>query len=682
MTSQTCIRTRIRTRCRAPAITLAALVAAGASAVLLAACGGGAGNEAGGSPDGGTSALKASEPGDLSAYVQRVLRERATMRQAGTAPADGDRSVVPLPAGAAAPAVTATGVPFSTSLTQERDVDEPDLVKTDGVHLFSLDLQNPSRPLLRTTRRLDSGALEERGAATLALGGANALAPRGLVMAADGQALAVTSEGWAGVSGNPCADLCPPALLLPGPVWMRQLVAVERFDVADPSRPAAGTRLEFDGRLVDARRVGDHLVLVSEYQPLLAADLLPGSATPAERETAIAATRGADLLPRRWFNGAAGTEKRPLMNETDCWVQPANASLSIAVTTITVLDLRAGDLAPASRCFVGGSEALYMTPGTIYLASTRWAYSFAGGALRYPATMFTDIHKFAFDAGRVAYRASGAVEGHLGWDALRKSYRLGEHEGALRVLSFTGTVGWFTLDDAARTPPSPATLTVLREAAGGRLEAVAKLPNARRSEALGKPGEQVHGVRFAGKRAYVVTFRQIDPLYVLDLTDAADPRIAGVLEAPGFSDHLLPLSDRLLLGVGKDADAAGRAGGVKVSLFDVADAARPRELASQVFGSTGSQSGLDHSRQGLTLLQQGTVMRLSMPLFLYDARFTNARDRLQGFEVDLDAATLTTRTSIAPAPAVPPGNLAQQRSVLIGEQVYWLHGGRLSGHAW
>ncbi len=653
-------------------------VALGLLLGLLAACGGGGGEEP---PKGGagTPALKVSEPGDLTSYVQRVLRERAAQRQAGQAPVDAIGTVAPLPVGAAAPAASPT---FSRSLTQERDVDEPDLLKTDGTHLFSLDLQDGAKPLLRTTRRLASSALEERAAVALALGGATALSPRGLVMGSDGQSLAVASEGWAGVVGNPCVDICPPALVLPGPVWVRNLVAVERFGVADPARPGATARLEFDGRLVDARRVGDHLVLVSEYQPMLAADQLPANAPPADREAAIAATRGADLLPRRRL---ANGDTLRLLGETECWVQPANASLALSVTTITVLDLRAGDLAPASRCFIGGTEALYMTPQSIYLASTRWLYTTVGGVWRYPPTIRTDIHKFGFEAGRLSYRASGEVEGHLGWDAQRKSYRLGEHEGLLRVLTFTGGAGWANLADATTTPPSPATLTVLREGMGtqgGTLAVVATLPNTRRPEPLGKPGEQVHGVRFAGARGYVVTFRQVDPLYVLDLADAADPRVAGVLEVPGFSDHLVPLSDRLLLGVGKAADTAGRAAGVKVSLFDVADAARPRELASQTYGSAGSQSGLDASRQGLALLSNGQTMRLSLPLFLVDAGFTNPSERLQRFEVDLGSGALRAKPQITPPPGTPAGGLATQRSALIGENVYWLVGGRLAANDW
>jgi len=679
----------------APGLRAGILHASIALAAWLSACGGSGSTPAAPDPEPGSPALKPSQAGDLTAYVQRVLRERAAQRQAGQAVDDASRTVVALPVGAAAPATGAPPV-FSNSLVQEAGVDEPDLLKSDGVHLFSLDLESGAKPLLRTTRRLASGALEERAAVPLAFGEAGALSPRGLVLAADGRALAVASEGWAGISGNPCADICPPTVLLPGPVWMRNLVSVERFDVADPASPAATTQLSFDGRLVDARRIGDHLVLVSEYLPLLAADQLPAQAPAAEREVAIAATRGADLLPRRRLaDGSAA----PLLGETDCWVQPANASLTLAVTTVTVLDLRDATLAPKSRCFVGGTEAMYMTTASLYLASTRWAYTLAAGSggtvLRYPSTMRTDLHKFGFDAGSgtLAYRASGQVAGHLGWDPQRKSYRLGEHEGALRVLSFTGPVGWFTVADAGTTAPSPATLTVLREVMsteGGRLEAVSTLPNERRPQALGKPGEQVHGVRFAGARGYVVTFRQVDPLYVLDLAEAADPRIAGVLEAPGFSDHLVPLSPRLLLGVGKEVDAtSNRVGGVKVSLFDVGDPTRPRELATQVFGQGGSQSGLDASRHGLALLQPaGGPTRLSLPLFLVDANHGNARDRLQRLEVDLEAGTLLAKPALSPMPSpnpVPgagPGRLATQRSVLVGEQVVWLHGGRLGAHAW
>jgi hypothetical protein len=252
-------------------------------------------------------------------------------------------------------------------------------------------------------------------------------------------------------------------------------------------------------------------------------------------------------------------------------------------------------------------------------------------------------------------------------------------------LSFTGSIGWITpADRDAGTPPSPATLTVLREDSAARaLKALAQLPNPRRPQNLGKPGEQVHGVRFVGARGYLVTFRQIDPLYVLDLADPADPRIAGALELPGFSDHLVPLANNLLLGVGKDATAQGRTLGVKVSLLDVSDAAAPREIAAERFGSSGSTSALDQSRHGMGLMEVGAVTRLGLPLLLYDTQFANAREGLQRLEVDTAARTLKAKALIAPAAGSPPyADLGAQRSAMIGENLYWLRAGQLSAHVW
>jgi uncharacterized secreted protein with C-terminal beta-propeller domain len=110
---------------------------------------------------------------------------------------------------------------------------------------------------------------------------------------------------------------------------------------------------------------------------------------------------------------------------------------------------------------------------------------------------------------------------------------------------------------------------------------VGELPNAARPQPLGKPGEHLYASRFIGARGYLVTYRLTDPLYVLDLSDPGDPKMAGELHVEGYSDYLFPVSDTLLLGVGKDAVVDGGAGdgrfawyqGVKVSLIDVSEPA-------------------------------------------------------------------------------------------------------------
>ena len=107
------------------------------------------------------------------------------------------------------------------------------------------------------------------------------------------------------------------------------------------------------------------------------------------------------------------------------------------------------------------------------------------------------------------------------------------------------------------------------------------------------PGERIYAVRFTGQTAYMVTFRQVDPLFVIDLSQPDKPLVKGELKIPGFSNYLHPISSTQLIGVGYDAaEIEGRAvtTGVKLSLFDVADPSRPLELDSKVLGARGSSS--------------------------------------------------------------------------------------------
>lgn len=377
-----------------------------------------------------------------------------------------------------------------------------------------------------------------------------------------------------------------------------------------------------------------------------------------------------------------------LTRETDCYLQRGNASPDLAITTVTVLDLADGARPAGGRCFVGGSEALYLSPGSLYLATTRYAYDVTAALPRFADGMRTDLHKFALDGATLTYRGSGSVPGHLGWDAQKKSLRLSEHEGHVRVLTHIESWGWMQPQDApapAGVPPSPARLTILREDDTQRsLVETGALPNARRPQPLGKEGEQVYAVRLLGARGYVVTFRRIDPLYVLDLSDPTDPRAVGEVEAAGFSDYLFPVGEGLLLGVGKDATEQGRVTGVKVAVFDVADGSRPREVAKQTFGLAGSFSGLDASRHGIDLHAVGDTLRVGLPMVTVDDPSSTSRTRaLQRLEVDLTSGALEVLAPMAPASGRSTSfGLADDRSVQIGTHVYYWADEAYAVQAW
>ncbi len=164
------------------------------------------------------------------------------------------------------------------------------------------------------------------------------------------------------------------------------------------------------------------------------------------------------------------------------------------------------------------------------------------------------------------YEASGTVPGWLLGSTGMAQYALSEWNGALRVATTTdgAFAGW------SGQPPQSA-VYVLKQV-GNVLVTIGKVGG------LGQ-GEQIYAVRFAGPVGYVVTFRQTDPLYTLDLSDPAQPRVAGELLLSGYSAYLAPIDSTHLIGVGQDANAQGQTQGTQISLFDVSDLAAPVRLA-------------------------------------------------------------------------------------------------------
>jgi hypothetical protein len=659
-----------------------------AVALLLTACGGGTSP----GPAAGASALAASRPGELLGYVKSLLLARDAQRQLTPGAAlDG------LPAPGAALAVSATGaaVSYSNTTVQEQGIDEEDLLKTDGNSVYALDTASLTaagqmQQRLLVYRRDAGGGIDPVQVLPLPVDTSGYPEPRGLLLAAPAQRLVALSQTFLPVVDPlPCRpDLpCPAAgAMIYMPFALQSSVQLQFVDLDGTGDATLGKHVAIDGQLVGSRLIGNVMVLVTTYSPRLPYELLPAGATVQEKTNALATMTARDFLPAWRADGSAA---QALVADTDCYVQPKNASLALQVTTITTIDLASPTLARASRCFVGGTETLYMAPTNLYLATTRYPYEvLAGGLVRYDPQFATDIHKFSVAGMAIDYRASGEVKGSLGWDSQRMPYRMGEYNGDLRVLSFTGQTGWAVPADATSPtapPPSPATLTILRESAGDRtLTTVATLPNGKHPELLGKAGEQVHAVRFTGARGYLVTFRSVDPLYVLDLSDPADPRVAGSLDVPGFSDYLFPLSDSLLFGVGRDVDATGHLGGIRLGLFDVGDPTQPKAVDALTVGNSGSQTALDASSHGINWLQSGSVARIGLPMIVTSQPWDpNPLHGLQRIEVDTQARSLALKAML-PAPSDPMSypDLWSDRSLQIGPKLVFLTQGQVVVDDW
>jgi hypothetical protein len=213
--------------------------------------------------------------------------------------------------------------------------------------------------------------------------------------------------------------------------------------------------------------------------------------------------------------------------------------------TVLTIDLDRGLPAVDSDAVMTRAQVVYGSPTSLYVATA--------------GTGTTDVHRFdTSDPTRTDYRASGSLPGEL-----LNQYSLSEFNGALRAAT--------TAQDG-----SESRVTVLQEQ-NGKLVPVGSVGG------LGQ-GQRIYAVRFMGPTGYVVTFRQVDPLYTLDLADPTAPRVAGQLELQGYSAYLHPLGGGLLLGIGQDATDQGKLLGTQLSLFDVSDPANPALLQHTTLG--------------------------------------------------------------------------------------------------
>ena len=633
-----------------------AAVAAISTVVLVAACGGGSGGAS--APAEGEAALRFAQPGELVAYFRSRIVERVPQLPE---PVGGGGAIPSPPPGGIDSGISGTNL-------QETGVDEDDLLKSDGNFVYAL----------------SPGYVFSGGVAATRLD-VSRIQPDGTLTAAGGVALEPQSE----VSGMYLLGAAQRVAVL----GRRQdQLSLDVFDVSTGGQPARTTQVAIDGTLISSRRIGNVLYLASTWAPDLNQFQWPAG-TPAEQVEASLVPRlqASALLPTIRTDGGPS---RPLVAEQDCLVQPASTTRSVLLTTITAIDLSTPALERRSLCFIGNGNTLYMSASAAYVATSR-NYRLAGeaGSRLLPARTTTDVHKFALQGLQVGYRGSAEVTGHLGWDSEKMPYRMSEYQGDLRVLTYNDPTGWGggpVVDLAVQqAPASPATLTVLREnAAAGRLEQIATLPNAQRPAPIGHANEQVYAVRFAGPLAYVVTFRITDPLYVLDLSDPADPKTAGELAIPGFSDYLFPLANGKLLGVGKDATPAGARLGLKIALFEISNPARPALLSSRSLGERGSTSALDHTRHGVSIFTQGAQARIALPVQLTSNPYSPspAQQGLARFVVDTAAGTLderplavTTRFdgTDGDADRYARFRLRNERSIQSARGAYYLSGGQV-----
>lgn len=505
-------------------------------------------------------------------------------------------------------------VVFSPTNLQEAGVDEADLVKSSGHHLYTYahDSNGVRKPVVRIAQVGNDGAsLVVSGSVFLSSGAATPMDSAGLFLHGD-KLVSITGTRASGYFGSPWTQAAS---------WMNGVTHIEVLSTLNPAVPTTRWRAEIEGHVVASRRIGERVYVVSRFVPYLPGFAYGATYPPAvaTNQQMLAATPLSDLLPKVRIDSGAATAA---VAATAVHAPPQGSRPLMAdLIVITAVDLTGPRIAQ-TLAILGSADTVYASSTDLFVASSRYVGRDAYGLLLpiEPAVYLTDIHQIRLGNDAMRIVGSASIEGMLGYDADKSAFRLSEHQGRLRVVT-SSTAMWGGESRNRLTILEPSTL------APGLLKTVSYLPNARRPQTLGKPHEVLYGVRFSGDRLYAVTFKKTDPLYVVDLADIGDPRIAGALEIPGFSDYLHPLPNGLLLGFGKDARPADVIGdgqfawfqGLHLTLFDVANPAQPREIQRVVMGKRGSESALlRHHHAFSELLQSDGSRSIAIPARIHD----------------------------------------------------------------
>ena len=415
-----------------------------------------------------------------------------------------------------------------------------------------------------------------------------------------------------------------------------------------------------------------------------------------------------DILPQRVDIVAGGAPQTESLVSCGTFYHPS-VTMGLNVLAVVSFDLAEDGGAVASTGILGSSNTVYASATSLYVSTYMYDYwRWERAAISDPAAaqQRTAVHAFDITA-EPAYVASGFVQGEV-----LNQFSMSEHNGNLRIATTmrnwdawgpmaggvaggvatsggaaTGTaqVDVATSDDVVEdnpTAPSDVPLsstdnliTVLgRE--GDQLVEVGKLTG------LGEPDERIFAARFFGDLGYVVTFRQMDPLYVIDLSDPTNPQKRGALHVPGFSSYIHPLGDTHLLTIGQgstDPTAPTRTDGLKLSVYDVSDADNPTEVGSLV---VPAYSEAQYNHKAFTYFEHLGLLAIPIDSYWWYEDGQSPLNGLALFKVDqatgVEAVGSISHADLVPEPSDTPDGMTcyghylpqVRRGVFMGDLVY------------
>ena len=509
-------------------------------------------------------------------------------------------------ASSGAPAADSNNTDYSQTNVQIEGVDEADMIKTDGDNLYLIannrlyivDVRDPEN-----MRVLSSTAFSMNEQSGNMSRGENPLVA---YLDVENQRLVLIVAGYVSEQIPVEEPTEPDKSIRYDPYYYynnyKQYTTTYVYDLNDKSAPNLVRQFSQTGYYLDSRKIGSNVyVITNEY-----AYMYRGIYAGAE-------SAGDEIKPEDVFPSVSS--KTGSVNLDDFTTIPAGR---IAILpegdvnnqlVIAGINMQNDSKEPDLLAVLGTSGTIFCSPEYLYVAAYHypWLMFAADTAVKSDDTVVsdsryqettTDIYRFKLTDGNISEAGQGSVPG-----SIINQFSMDEYQGYFRIATTTGQAWSPTGENAAKNNVFVlnASMKIV-----GQVTGLA-------------PGETIKSVRFMGNQAYVVTFRTVDPLFVIDLENPGSPKVLGQLKIPGYSTYLHPYDENRLLGFGYDVTVKGENaynGGLKVSLFDIADFNNPREISTILMGGRGSYSELLYGHKALLFSREKNL--IAFPATLYE----------------------------------------------------------------
>ncbi len=538
---------------------------------------------------------------------QRMYGNSETLMDSTTAMTEAKQTESSAPAAESATDSAAGASEASSTNIQVQGVDESDVVKTDGTYIYQVIDHK-----VVITRAYPADQMTIVSALPFANSG---FAPMELYVE-DDQLIVIGSSNSNSLNKKDEISKLEQKRMMTYPsepmVYMTKAII---YDISDRSAPNQAREVEIEGNYLSSRKIGSSLYLISnkymDYYYMM------------NEQTE---------LPAPMFKDSTASDKMVPISYDDIRYFPE--SIEPNYMLVGGVNLEDHSQPMDVKAYLGSGQNIYASTEHLYVAVTQYEAapeqpaadvnpSLDGSTVdmimpRYrPQSTKTAVYKFALSAGTVTYMAEGDVPG-----TILNQFSMDEHKGSFRIATTSGEM-WRTDELTSKN-----NLYVLNDS----LDTIGKIENI-------APGERIYSVRFMGDRAYMVTFKSVDPLFVIDVADPTNPNILGALKIPGYSDYLHPYDENHLIGFGKDTieqankDEKGNIVnttayylGMKVAMFDVTDVTNPKELHTLKIGDRGTHSELLYNHKALLFSKAKNLM--AFPVELYEVQPTAAADSM------------------------------------------------------